>query len=330
MRALKIILVIAIGVACVTVTAHVLLHYTSLERYRPYLQELYATVISYSNAETLTPNVNDAIEDERVAEQVCDWKVPKHGGHFELSTFKGNLKEKSRVFISNAHIYPIWIKFYDSISYEDQIRVYLEPNKSHLFYLPINDYYIEVNAGEKWCSTESGFVEPYLVESDKLINVQTNEVVNLKVFSFGNHPSNMMLSMSSNSSGFSGKRIQGTGSLILDRIAGGHFPVHGTINHQPTYFIVDTGASIVSIPTSFARHAGITECRKSKSITAGGIVDACRATAKTMTIGQFTLKNVQISYGKGLEPDTFLLGMNVISQFKMEQQGGVMKLTVSR
>lgn len=335
MKSLKLSIIIILGVFFVLGARYVLLNDNVLKRFRLDFQDFYASITAYLSTEELviTSNVCDEPADiDEVNELACDDPVPKNGGHFVLSTFKGNLKNKSRVYISNEHIYPIWVKFYDGLTYEDQVRLYVEPNKSHLFYLPVNDYYVEINSGTEWCNSEVGFVEPFLVESDKLVNIQPKQVVNLRILSFGNHPSNMMLSMR-DSLGFSGygdKRIQGSGSLTLEPVAGGHFAVQGSINHKPAFFIVDTGASIVSVPVSFAKHAGITECRRSKSITAGGIVDTCRATAKTLTIGQFTLRNVELSYGKGLEPDTFLLGMNVISQFKLEQHGDIMKLSLSR
>lgn len=334
MKWLKLIAIIVVAVFFASGAGYVLLHYTALERFQPYLHDAYAQITAYVSTEEIVINSNQKqqIDVDGESEIACGDPVPKNGGHFVLSTFKGNLKDKSRVFISNEHIYPIWVKFYDGVTYEDQVRLYVEPNKSHLFYLPVNDYYIEVNSGAEWCNSEVGFVEPFLVESEKLVNVQPKKVVNLRILSFGNHPANMMLSMSDSLgySGYSSKRVQGSGSLTLEPVAGGHFAVQGSINHQPAYFLVDTGASILSVPASFAKHAGITECQKSKSITAGGIVDTCRATAKTLTIGQFTLRNVELSYGKGLEPDTFLLGMNVISQFKLEQQGDIMKLSRSR
>jgi predicted aspartyl protease len=58
------------------------------------------------------------------------------------------------------------------------------------------------------------------------------------------------------------------------------------------------------------------------------MTEVCIATAKELTIGQFKLNNVEINYGKGMSDDLFLLGMNVIGLFKMEQQGDVMKLSL--
>jgi predicted aspartyl protease len=62
-------------------------------------------------------------------------------------------------------------------------------------------------------------------------------------------------------------------------------------------------------------------------MTANGLADICIANAKELTLGQFTLKNVEINYGKGMSDDVFLLGMNVIGLFKLEQQGDVMRLS---
>lgn len=145
---------------------------------------------------------------------------------------------------------------------------------------------------------------------------------------FGNSPADIILSFT-NSLGMlsNGQQIQGTGSLILDRMAGGHYAVKGTINQLPVHFLVDTGATHVAVPESFAKRAGITECRPSLSSTANGVVKGCLAQVDELTIGQFTIKNITVGYNKGMPNDTFLLGMSVISLFKMEHSGDVMKLT---
>jgi len=95
----------------------------------------------------------------------------------------------------------------------------------------------------------------------------------------------------------------------------------------PAHFLVDTGATFVSVPAAFAAHAGIHDCERSRTNTANGVVDVCLGTARELTLGQFRLKNVRVSYHQGLG-DTFLLGMNVIGQFHMEQQGDVMRLSL--
>ena len=125
-----------------------------------------------------------------------------------------------------------------------------------------------------------------------------------------------------------GQQISGTGSLILQRVVGGHYAIEGSINAVPVNFMVDTGATTVAVSENFARHAGITECKKARFNTANGTTEVCIATAKELTIGQFKINNVEINYGKGMSDDLFLLGMNVIGLFKMEQQGDVMKLSL--
>jgi aspartyl protease family protein len=115
--------------------------------------------------------------------------------------------------------------------------------------------------------------------------------------------------------------------LNLQRVVGGHYAVEGSINQVPINFMVDTGATITAVSSDFAKHAGVTDCEPYKTQTANGVVNVCLGTAREMTIGQFRLKNVKVSYSNGLG-NTFLLGMNVIGQFRMEQQGDVMRLTL--
>ncbi len=81
------------------------------------------------------------------------------------------------------------------------------------------------------------------------------------------------------------------------------------------------------LPEKFAKHGGITACKKAKLRTANGIVETCIGLAKELSIGQFTLRYVEVSYGKGMPEDTFLLGMSILSQFKMVKQGEQMTLS---
>jgi len=271
---------------------------------------------------SLEASSEDSIDGE------CASKSPKHGQAVLLSDTNIKSKLHSRFYIVNEHIYPLLITFVDQEMDEDLGAVYIKPNQSKQMNIPVGDYQLYVESGTDWCNFEDGFLDGVEIYSDKTVQIKADNVVNLRAMAYGKTPSDAMLSFS-NSLGYienKNQRIQGSGSLVLQRVVGGHYMVSGTVNGLPANFLVDTGATTIAISERFARQAGITGCMRQKVITANGIVSSCRAIAKELTLGQFTLKNVQVTYHKGIGND-FLLGMNVIGLFRMEQQGDVMKLT---
>ncbi len=299
-----------------------------LDTYYLELKKLYGQMTTKAEpAENLLPF--ELTESLPIEKNKCDKIPPQHGSKFLLSKENVDLKLRSRLYISNEHIFPILITFAVVSKSDDFGAIYMSPNQSSQIYLPINNYQLKLQSGSTWCNLYIGFVDSAVNQSHQVIQIKANEVSSLRIMPFGDSPSDFMLSYS-RSLGLVGnqtKRIQGSGALLLEQVAGGHYAITGTINRLPVYFLVDTGATKVTVPENFAKKAGIRECNPFLTSTANGVVKACQATVSELTLGQFTLKNVEVVYHKGLPNDTFLLGMNVIGLFKMEQQDGVMKLS---
>jgi clan AA aspartic protease (TIGR02281 family) len=113
--------------------------------------------------------------------------------------------------------------------------------------------------------------------------------------------------------------------LVLGQGAGGHYYVDGSINGNFVNFMVDTGATTVSLSTEFASSAKV-KCKEMHLWnTANGIAQGCKATIEKLKIGNFTLHNVEASVMPNLGQP--LLGMNVLKQFRVEQDNGQMRLS---
>lgn len=122
----------------------------------------------------------------------------------------------------------------------------------------------------------------------------------------------------------------------------GHYEVTGSVASQPARFIVDTGASLTSIPSSLGQRIGIRECsaigfdlsaagepgccRRETFSTANGTTEGCVARVPAIRFGGFELKNAKVAVMPDIG-DTALLGMNVLRHFRLVQQGS--RLTVS-
>jgi aspartyl protease family protein len=109
----------------------------------------------------------------------------------------------------------------------------------------------------------------------------------------------------------------------------GHFVVDGQINGAHMRFLVDTGATFVSIPASDAARLGIdlSNARRGVSQTANGPVTVYRTTLESVTVGGVTIFNVEASVHTSRGLDVALLGMSFLNRTEMRRDGGNLTLT---
>jgi aspartyl protease family protein len=113
--------------------------------------------------------------------------------------------------------------------------------------------------------------------------------------------------------------------MIIGQGAGGHYYIDGAINDNYLNFVIDTGATTVALPTSFATSAGL-QCKQGVMMsTANGSSQGCTVTIQKLKIGSFTLHYVDAVVMPNLGKP--LLGMNVLKQFRVEQDNGQMRLS---
>jgi aspartyl protease family protein len=117
-----------------------------------------------------------------------------------------------------------------------------------------------------------------------------------------------------------------TTTLIAD--SSGHFATLGSINGASVRFLVDTGATLVSMGVEDARRAGVNYLagRLAYSQTANGVTPIYRVTLDSVKVGDITLNNVEGAvHGSGLP--VVLLGMSFLGQLEMRNQGDSLVLT---
>jgi aspartyl protease family protein len=114
---------------------------------------------------------------------------------------------------------------------------------------------------------------------------------------------------------------------ILHADGSGHFLTQGTVNGAPVKFLVDTGASLVSIGASDARRAGI-DFRKGEAIgtmTANGPTQVWRVKLNNVRIGNVVLHNVDGAVHPQDMPFA-LLGMSFLNRMEMQREGERLQL----
>lgn len=116
------------------------------------------------------------------------------------------------------------------------------------------------------------------------------------------------------------------GELVLKRSRDGHYVFPGTINGRPVNFLLDTGATLVSVPAHLAGELGLKAGAHQQSITANGTV-ATRATrVDVLAFGPFGLRGVPASLNPGMAGDQVLLGMSVLKHLEFTQRGDTLIL----
>lgn len=114
-------------------------------------------------------------------------------------------------------------------------------------------------------------------------------------------------------------------ALVIGQGEGGHYFIDGAVNDSYLHFVIDTGATVVSLPSSIAASSGIKCEGRAAMQTANGVTQACTATIQKLKVGHFTLRYVQAVVVPNLSQP--LLGMNVLKQFRVEQDNGEMRLS---
>jgi aspartyl protease family protein len=111
---------------------------------------------------------------------------------------------------------------------------------------------------------------------------------------------------------------------------GGHFITNAEINGISIKFMVDTGASLVTLSSGEARRAGINYLAGQKATlqTANGTTTAYRVQLDTVRLGDITLTNVEGAVVEGgVMGEHGLLGLSFLNRVVMQRDGSTMTLT---
>lgn len=115
--------------------------------------------------------------------------------------------------------------------------------------------------------------------------------------------------------------------IVLTATSGGHFVAAGSINGQAVRFLVDTGATNVSMSEQDARRLGIDFAKGQRGLanTANGQVVAHRVSLGSVRVGDVTLYNVDATVVPA-PIDPILLGNSFLSRFQMKRENDTLTL----
>lgn len=109
----------------------------------------------------------------------------------------------------------------------------------------------------------------------------------------------------------------------------GHFYGKLNINGASLKYLVDTGATGVSMNSGDAKYAKIDyeKGKKAYSNTANGRVPVYIVTLNTLKIGTIVLNNVKAIVHEGGSPSNVLLGMSALNRLNMSRNNSTLTLT---
>ena len=114
---------------------------------------------------------------------------------------------------------------------------------------------------------------------------------------------------------------QGVQEVRLKQNRAGHYVSGGAINGQPVVFLLDTGATHVSVPMHLAEQLNLQKGRASWVQTANGRVQVAQTNILRLSIGDIQLDNVRANLNPGFKNNEILLGMSALKQLEFTQKG---------
>jgi len=162
-------------------------------------------------------------------------------------------------------------------------------------------------------STVDGVRLVSVSSSDAVVEVQGKRVT----LQLGGAPANL-----------GGTASEGTArQIVLTADGGGHFVTSGLINGRSVRFVVDTGATSITISQAEAERIGL-EFKKGQVgfvNTANGVVPAYRVSLSSVRVGDVDVFNVEATVLPTQIPFV-LLGNSFLSRFQMKRENDRMTL----
>lgn len=110
-----------------------------------------------------------------------------------------------------------------------------------------------------------------------------------------------------------------TGELVIPRQRDGHFHVLGEVNRQPVSFLVDTGASHVSVSEVLASQARLPAGQSITLSTANGQRPGQLVRNVPVLAGHLAINDTTVIVGlAGMRPEQALLGQAFLKHFDIE------------
>ena len=121
--------------------------------------------------------------------------------------------------------------------------------------------------------------------------------------------------------------IDGQSEIELKANKNGHYVASGRINGQDVVFLLDTGATSVSVPVAVAERIGLKGEYPQQARTANGTITVHTTVLESVSLGGLKLDRVQGHINPGMQGEQVLLGMSFLRYFDLKTSND--RLTIS-
>lgn len=186
--------------------------------------------------------------------------------------------------------------------------------------VPAGQYGLGLMAGKTWCNLHHGFLDGTRHTINGGVEVKPS-LMTQAVIAQGATPGDIDIRFREL---YRTDEIQ-AGGLEARSGEKNVITTQGSVNGTPVSFVIDTGASTLTLPTDIARQARVRCVSSGQFVTATGATPGCRGVAKTVDFGPFRLYDVEVAILSGGE--SVLLGMNVLRRFTMVWRDDAVRIT---
>lgn len=117
----------------------------------------------------------------------------------------------------------------------------------------------------------------------------------------------------------------GTKEVILQANRQGHYVTTGSINNISATFILDTGATYVSLSEKLAKIYGLKKGKTGFASTANGTTRIYSTRINRLQIGEIVLYDINASINPNMD-DFILLGMSALKQLELIQRNNILTI----
>jgi aspartyl protease family protein len=113
---------------------------------------------------------------------------------------------------------------------------------------------------------------------------------------------------------------EGVREVVLEQNRAGHYVANGAINGEAVTFLLDTGATSVSVPGGLAAELGLKRGAPLRAKTANGTITTYATRLDEVQLGSIAIENIRADINPRMRGKEVLLGMSFLRKLEFTQR----------